>query len=191
MPKSVLQKSMAGISRPQASPEQVFKGLSKVISVLLPSKNAVTKGKGGASHHLCCSAVVKTTCPRKARQVFGLPLPGRFKPTFPNCHGSTPTTRLQVTLGGESISTFLGQAVGLRRKDDEIPTTLCEEKGMLGLWGIAPFLSSLMSVYLDKVWHLDLGRGSDNFGSESDRHLMNKGSSPTDSYPVQPSNLSP
>lgn len=182
---------MAGISRPQASPEQVFKGLSKANFILLPSKNAVTKGKGGASHHLCCSPVVKTTCPRKARRVLGLPLPGRFKPTFPNCHGSTPTTRLQVTLGGESISAFLGQAVGLLREDEEIPTTLCEEKGLLGFWGIPPFLFNLMSVYLDRVGDLDLGRGSGSFGGESSKHLMSKGSSPTNSYPLHPSNLNP
>lgn len=133
---------MAGTSRSQASHEQVFKGLRKVSFALLPSKNTVTKGKGGASHHLCCSSVVKTTCPRKARQVLGLPLPGRFKPTFPNCHGSTPTTRLQVTLGGESISAFLGQTVGLCRKDEEIPTTLCEEKEMLDFWGILHSVSA-------------------------------------------------
>lgn len=141
MPKPGLQGNMVGISRSQSSPEQVFKGQSKISFALLPSKNTVTKGKGGASHHLCCSSVVKTTCPRKARQVLGLPLPGRFKPTFPNCHGSTPTTRLQVTLGGESISAFLGQAVGLCRKDEEIPTTLCEEKEMLDFWDIFPFVS--------------------------------------------------
>lgn len=151
MPESVLQESMAGTSRPQASPEQVFKGPSKASSILLPLKNAVTKGKGGASRHLCCSPVVKTTCPRKARRVLSLPLPGRFKPMFPNCHGSTPTTRLQVTLGGESISAFFGQAVGPHRKDEEIPTTLCEEKRMLGVWDISPFLFDLMSVYLDGV----------------------------------------
>lgn len=133
---------MAGTSRSQASPEQVFKGQSKISFAFLPSKNTVTKGEGGASHRLCCSSVVKTTCPRKVRQVLGLPLPGRFKPTFPNCHGSTPTTRLQVTLGGESISAFLGQTVGLCRKDEEIPTTLCEEKEMLGFWGIFLFVSA-------------------------------------------------
>lgn len=142
MPKPGLQGNMVGTSRSQASPEQVFKGLTKVSFALLPSKNTITKGKGGACHHLCCSSVVKTTCPRKARQVLGLPLPGRFKPTFPNCHGSTPTTRLQVTLGGESVSAFLGQAVGLCRKDEEIPITLCEEKEMLGFWSILPFVSA-------------------------------------------------
>lgn len=123
---------MVATSSPQASPEQVFKALSTASFVLLPSKDAVSKGKRGASHHLYHSPVVKTTCLRKARRVLGLPLPGRFKPTFPNCHGNTPTTRPQVTLGGESIPAFLGQAVGLLRKDEEIPTTLCEEKGMLG-----------------------------------------------------------
>lgn len=142
VPKPELQGSMPGTGRPQDSPKQVFKGLSKVSFALLPSKNTVTKGKGGASHHFCCNSVVKTTCPRKAREVLGLPLPGRFKPTFPNCHGSTPATRLQVTLGGESISAFLGQAVRLCRKDEEIPTTLCEEKETLGFWGISPFVSA-------------------------------------------------
>jgi len=48
-----------------------------------------------------------------------------------------------VTLGGESISAFLGQAVGLRREDEEIPTSLCEERGMPGFWGISPFQSDV------------------------------------------------